>query len=299
MVTENNKIAPIFKRVKRIKDETFNIDELDYYSLCLQVGIYDFQICVVDSRNNKCMGLEDYRFGKIRTLSDRLKIIRDILNNHEYVVAGFWKNIKLLIKSHKFTIVPTSFFTSSAASDYLSVNSEIKTEFEDVNYYKQIGTDSVLVFACDKKLVEWLQKVYKNKQIHVIHQGSALIEGALKDQSSESDEKVFCFIDRGVMHITCFSDKKLVFYNQFATKKTDDNMKYLSLVMKELKFSIADTPVILEGFVNPSADSIKLMKKYVKNLSYKDKPAFLKYSYQFDEIQDYQYTDILSGYLCD
>lgn len=287
-----------YKLVKRIKDEKFDIDQIEYYSLSLQIGVYDFQICVIDSKSNRCVGIEDYRL-KAKTSNERILIIRDILKQHEYVSAGFWKDIKVFIKTHKFTLVPSTLFVSGAEADYLCVNSHIKTDHEEVTYYKQIGTDSVITFAYEKRLVNWIQNVYKNKTVHIIHQASAIIEGSLKNDSIESKESVHTFIDRGIIHIVAIKHSKLLYYNQFPISKKEDFAKFLALVLKELKLDREQTPVILSGFVNPKSESVQLLKKYIKNISYSSRPSFLKFNYQFDEIQDYEYLDILSGYLCD
>ena len=100
------------------------------------------------------MGLEDYRLQGIKTVNGRLRLIKDILDNHEYLTAGFWKDVKLCLKSHKFSLVPASMFVQEAAADYLAINSEIKTAFEEVNYYKQVAVDSVNVFACRDQVMQ-------------------------------------------------------------------------------------------------------------------------------------------------
>lgn len=287
-----------YKLIKRVKDTKFTIDELDHYSLVMQVGIYDVQFAVVDAQDNQCMGLEDYRLEGVHTVNGRLRLIKEILDNHEYLTAGFWKDVKLCLKSHKFSLVPANMFVPENAADYLALNSEIKTAFEEVNYYKQISVDTVNVFAAETKLCRWIESIYKKKKVHIIHQGSALIEGVLKHADHVEEKGMYCFVDRGILHVIVTEDSKLLYYNQFAARKKQDFLKYIMLVMNELNMDNKRSHVFMWGFIKPGSDEISLLKKYIRNISFGSKPSFLRFNYQYDEVEDHQYFDVMSGYLC-
>lgn len=287
-----------YKLVKRVKDTKFTIDELDHYSLVMQVGIYDVQFAVIDSQDNQCMGLEDYRLEGIRTVNGRLRLIKQILDNHEYLTAGFWKDVKLCLKSHKFSLVPNSMFVPECAADYLALNSEIKTSFEEVNYYKQISVDTVNVFASETKLCRWIESIYKKKKVHIIHQGSALIEGVLKHAEHIEEKGMYCYVDRGILHLVVTENSKLLYYNQFAARKKEDYLKYIMLVFNEMGMNAKKSHVFMWGFIKPGSDEINLLKKYIRNISFGSKPSFIRFNYQYDEVEDHQYFDVLSGYLC-
>ncbi len=295
MIAQN---TSTYKRVNRVKDTKFTIDELDHYSLVMQVGIYDLQFAVVDSQDNQCMAVEDYILKGVKTVNSRLRLIKDILDNHEFLTAGFWKDVKLCLKTHKFTLVPANMFVQENAADYLALNSEIKTSFEEVNYYKQISVDTVNVFAAETKLCRWIESIYKKKKVHVIHQGSALIEGILKHADHVQEKGMYCFFDRGIVHMVVTENDQLLFYNQFAARKKEDFLKYIMLVFQELKMDPKSNPLFIWGFIKQNSDEMTLFKKYIRNISFGSKPSFLRYSYLFDEVQDHLYFDVMGGYLC-
>ena len=287
-----------YKRVKRVKDEKFNIDELEGYSLTLQVGIYDFQLSVTDTQNNQVMGLEDYRLGAIKTANGRLKLLKNIFDNHEYLTVGFWKKVKLCLKTHKFSLVSSNMFISDSAADYLAVNSEIKASFEEVSYYKQISTEMVNVFTTEIQLYNWISSIYKQKKIHVIHQGSALIEGVLKNNDHSHEKGMYCHVDRGILHIIVAENKKLVFYNQYAVRKKEDYLKYIMLVLKEMEMDPKSGKLLLWGFIKQNSAEMNLLKKFIRNVSLGSRPSFMKFGYKFDEVEDHQYFDVMSAYIC-
>lgn len=288
-----------YKQIKKIKDEKFNIEQLEHYSLILQIGTHDLQVCVVDSQNNQCMGLEDYRIKGARTVNGRLRLIKGILDNHEYLTAGFWKDVKLCLKTHKFSLVPSFYFIDGSAADFLALNSEIKTAFEHVSYYKQISTPAYNVFATETKLRKWIESIYERKKVHVIHQGSAFIEGILNHQDLVSERSMYCFIDRGILHILVTDNKQVQYYNQFAAKTKDDLLKYIMLVINELDLDNKSSQVFLWGFIKQQGEEIGLLKKYIRNISFGSRPSFLKFRYQFDEIDEHHYFDVFSAYRCD
>ncbi len=287
-----------YKRVNRVKDSKFTIDELDHYSLVMQVGIYDLQFAVIDSQDNLCMALEDYILKGVKTVNGRLKLIKQILDNHEFLTAGFWKDVKLCLKTHKFTLVPANMFVQENAGDYLALNSEIKTSFEEVNYYKQISSDTVNVFAAESKLCRWVESIYKKKKVHIIHQGSSIIEGVLKHAEHIQDKGMYCFIDRGLFHVLVTENDKILFYNQFSARKREDILKYILLVFQEMKMSPKKHQLFIWGFIKQSSEEMKSLKKYIQNVSFGSRASFLKFRYQFDEIPDHLYFDVLGGYLC-
>ena len=214
------------------------------------------------------------------------------------MTAGFWKDVKLSLKSHKFSLVPTNMFVQESAADYLALNSEIKTAFEEVNYYKQIAVDTVNVFAAETKLCRWIESIYKKKKVHIIHQGSALIEGFLKHADHIDEKSMYAYVDRGILHIVVTEGKKLLYYNQFAARKKEDYLKYIMLIFNELGMSGKESHVFLWGFIKPTSNEMSLLKRYIRNISFGSKPSFLKFSYLYDEVEDHQYFDVLSGYLC-
>ncbi len=287
------------KLVKRVRDEKFSIDELEDYSLTLQVGIRDFQISITDTQDNQVMALEDYRLEGIRTVNERLRLIKDILDNHDFLTAGFWKRVKLSLKTHKFSLVPSNMFVADSAADYLSVNSDIKTSFEQVNYYKQISANAVNVFAAETKLCNWISSIYKRKAVHVVHQGSALIEGVLKHNDHSSEKAMYCFVDLGILHVIVAADRKLFFYNQYAVRKKEDYLKYIMLVFKEMEMDPKTNALQLWGFIRQNSEEMALLKKFIRNISLGARPSFLKFGYKFDEIEDHQYFDVMSAYICE
>jgi len=292
-------ITANYKLLKKIKDEAFDVNSLENYCLSIQIGIRDLQFCIIDTTTNRCLLVEDFIFQDVHTINTRLMVVQKLFENHHLLMAGFWHSVKISLKSHKFTLIPSDHFLPEASLDYLSVNCEVKTKTEDILHYKHTGSNAVNIFTADQKLVSWLRSVYKQKEILIVHQGSAFIEGINKYDDHSSEKSMFCYVDRGVVHLVVSQDKKLLYYNQFSVKTSEDFLKYVMLVFKELGLSQKTSKLIIWGELNQDSPSLKLFKKYIRNVSLGGRPSLFSFSYHFDEISDHQYFDVFSIWFCD
>jgi len=295
----NSTTTVSYKLIKKIKDDKFAVDDLHHYSLLLQVGVRDFQLCVVDTRNNRCILLEDFILASVKSYGQLTEALENIFDNHHLLKAGFWKNVKVAFKNNKFSLVPTSLFSKTSVLDYLSLNVKVDPEKEELLYYKQIKTDAVNTFAVNKVLYNWLINAYPNIKLGLLPQSSGLIEGVLSQIKHHKPNSLFLYVDRFKLHIVTTRNGKLEYYNQFVIKQFSDYIKYIMTVMQGLGHNQKTTPVVLWGYVGKQSPHFHEFAKYIKNLSFGDRPDFLKYGYFFDEVQDHHFFDLYSLYLCD
>ncbi|MGL1885095.1 MAG: DUF3822 family protein [Reichenbachiella sp.] len=295
---ETAKSTP-YKLVKRIKDSRFDVEKLHHYCLSLQVGIRDFQICVTDTRDHSCLILEDYLLVEVKTINSRLEVLAKLFENHHLLMAGFWESIKLSLKSHKFSLVPSSLFVPDSIGEYLKLNSVVNPKVESEFFYNHKSSNIVNAFAADRRLIDWIRSLYPKKEIKLIHQGSALIEGVLKSEPKSGEKTVYCIMDRSVLHVFVSQNQKLHYYNQFSIKNSKDFLKYVMLVFKEFGLDQRVQPVLIWGNLTETGETISLVKRYIKNVNFGKRPTFMKFNYMFDEVLDHQYFDLYSVYLCD
>ncbi len=281
------------------KSKRFDVDDLHNYSLSIQMGIRDLQLCVTDSADNSLLLIEDHSLDGVKSVNTRIEALDKLFNHHSLLQAGFWANVKICIKTHKYALVPQTLFAPEGAMDYLSINCELKSKSEDVSYYKQISSDSVNVFAIDRKMVKWVEETYPSQKVQIVHQGSALIEGILKYDDHSHEKMMFCNIDHGILHVVVTLKKDVLYYNQFAVRGSQDYLRFIMLVFKELDLNQKTTKVLIWGRVEQNSPHIELLRKYIRNISFGERPTYLKVGYEFDEIPEHQYFDAMNIFLCD
>jgi hypothetical protein len=287
-----------YKLFKKIREDKFEVDQLHNYDLNLLLGNRDFQIAVVDNRTNRCLIVEDFIISSIDSYSKLVDVFEQIFDNHHLLKAGFWESIKVGIKSNKFALVPESLFDPDSIFDYLKFNCKVNKEYDELMYYKHAKSEAVNTFAIDSRMYNWLESLYSEKEITYFHQSSALIEGVLEQLNNYPKDSIFVYVDRFKLHIITSKDNKLEYYNQFYIKQFSDYIKYIMTVMKGLNRNQLTTNVVLWGYLGKQSKHYNEFAKYIKNISFGERPKFLKFGYPFDELQDHHYFDLYNVHLC-
>ena len=287
-----------YKLFKKIKEDKFEVDQLHNYDLNLLLGNRDFQVAVVDNRNNRCLVVEDFIISSVDSYSRLVEVFEDIFDEHHLLKAGFWSSVKVGIKGNKFALVPESLFNADSMFDYLKFNCKVNKEYDQLMYFKHSKSEAVNTFAVDARLYDWLDSLYPEKQVSYFHQSSALIEGVLEQLENYPSDSIFVYVDRFKLHIITSKNNKLEYYNQFYIKQFSDYIKYIMTVMKGLNRNQLNTNVVLWGYLGRQSKHYNEFAKYIKNISFGERPKFLEFGYPFDELQDHHYFDLYNVHLC-
>lgn len=288
-----------YKLLKKIKDKDFDVDNLHQYNLHILSGNRDLQFTVSDSANGQCLLLEDYAISRVKTYKELISILNDLFDNHQLLKAGFWKSVKIGVKNNKFSLIPSKLFDKTSLFDYLKLNCKVNTETDQLLYYKHLKSDAVNCFAINKQLYNWFRSIYPKIEIGFVHQSSTLIEGVLGQISQYPDDSIFLYVDRFKLHVISSRNKKLEYYNQFSIKKFQDYIKYIMLVFNGLKRSQQTTNVVLWGYIGKQSTHYHEFIKYIKHVSFGERPKFYSYGFVFDELQDHYFFDTYNLQLCE
>ncbi len=288
-----------FKLIHKAKDDKFDVEQLQNYNLTLQIGFRDFQLCIFDTKNMRCLLLEAYVFDNVTSPAELVNILENIWENHHLLLAGFWNTIKISFKNSKFTQVPLALFEKDAQVEYLSLNCHLDLNQEEVFYYQHLQCDTVTVFAADHQVLSWLKNTYPIAKLQIIHHTSSLLEGFLKHDDHAMGKTVHVYFQEKDLTVVATDNKRLLFINKFKIAREADFVKYVLLVLQQLALDQFTTKVIIRGHLTPQSDQFLDLHKFVKNLSFGGRPSFLKYGFVFDELPEYQYFDVYSTYLCD
>jgi hypothetical protein len=139
--------------------------------------------------------------------------------------------------------------------------------------------------------------VYPNNLPIFTHQSAALIEGTMEYAKSRTDSPLYIYVDRFKLHIIACQAEKLIYYNQFAIKQFSDYIKYIMLVMKSLNMDQQSSQIVLWGYIGKNSPHYHEFYKYINNVTFGSEPAYLKFGYVFDEVQDHHFFDLYSIHL--
>jgi hypothetical protein len=285
--------TPTFKLIKKIKDERFDEEKLHQYNLLINIGVRDFQVAVIDTDDSRLVFFEDYVLGDLGSPEELLLQLQSLFEAHPLLLAGFWKKVTAGFKNHKFVQVPSSLFIESSAADYLTFNSHFD-DAKEVALFNAQKSGAITVFAVYKVVHEWLRNLYANTQVVFVHQSTSLIEGVTSYHNRMSGSPLYIYIDRFRLHLLSVKEGKLIYYNQFNIKQFSDYIKYIMLVLNALNMDQKTSQIVLWGYIGKNSPHSQEFIKYIKNVSFGDRPFNLKFGYLFDEVQEHHFFDVYS-----
>ena len=284
--------------VRKVKSSKFNVDHLSQYSLYFLLGKQHFKFCILDTKSNGCLLLEDYLIGSKDQPHETIDTLKVLFESHHLLNAGFWSSVKLGFLSPHSVLVPSQLFDKDTLPDYLKMNCETDDE-AGFYYFKHNTGKMVNVFSANKKLVSWFKEQYPNLNLHLIHYSSALIEGVPRQNDISRQKSMSLFISLDSTEILVHENDKLLYCNQFTCKEPEDLLNYVMVVMNQLGLDPNVSKVQLWGNVNPNSEYFKILYKYIRNISFGKRPAAIKFSFEFDEIDEHQYFDLFGLYYCE
>jgi len=287
-------VATRHKLIKKIKDEKFDEEKLHQYTLLTQVGAKDFQTAVIDNDDDRLIFFEDYVFSEVNSPDELNVALAALYESHEYLTAGFWRDVKVAIKNNKYVQVPSGLYLETAAAEYLGFNAVVDPAQETVLSCRCPGAEAVTIFAIQKNFHDLLIKTYAGTSMNIFHQSAALIEGVLASKAAAGSEPLFVYVDRFKLHILWLNDGKLVYYNQFLIRQFTDYAKSIMLVMNAMGLNQETTPVVLWGYIGKNSPHYQEFVKYIRNVSFGERPKHIKFGYLFDEVQDHHFFDLFS-----
>jgi hypothetical protein len=284
-----------FKQVKSVKDDKFTIDKIERYCLIIQIGDRDLQVCIIDTKQNRTLLLEDYILNATDSEEEKSEQLQSLFETHHLLMVGFWKEVLICFKSEKFALVPLSYFSKENARALLKMNCSVE-KTDSVGYYKVNSNDSVNIFTYNRSVLKWLRSVYVNSKIKVTHQSGMLVNSLLKNEPYLEGATVSVYIDRFYMHIGVTEADKLLFFNSFVIHKFEEYSKYIALVLNEFKLDKNNCNLKVWGHIKHNSSHFKALKNKFPSLSIGNRTTRLNFGYKFDEIPEHQYFDVYGNY---
>jgi len=282
-----------FRLIKKIKDDRFDEENLQQYQLFLNFGIRDFQILII-GEDQRVIQVEDYVLPEVASQEELFNTLTSIFEAHEVLGAGFWKKVTASFKTQKFVQVPKALFLDEGMEEYLKFNASFDAETETILKQEHRLQDAVTVFAIPSIFHKWLSALYGKTQLEFSHQSAALIEGFLGFAYKGKSTPIYIYIDRFKLHIAVCKKNKLIFYNQFVIKHFEDYIRYIMLVLKSLNMNQQSSEVVVWGYIGKNSPHYHEFYKYIKNVTFGERPPTLKFGYMFDELQEHHFFDLYS-----
>ncbi len=267
----------------------------DTYDLSILVGMDRFSFLVSDPQQNILL-LRSYPFTpNIKGLGELNDPLKDLYINDELLKQSY-RSVRIGILNQKNTLIPSDLFAPDQKEVYLKniiPNLEGSTVYFDT--LKPLGM--VNVYAIDTQLINQFYGYFPNTKIH--HSAASLILGHRKIAENRTGRQICLNIRQGLLQISLFDNKELLFYNSFIYESSQDFIYYVMLVFDQFKLKPEGNTVHISGQIIPDSEIYHLLFRYIRHLEMMPVPDYYKLGAKGREIQDYQYFDLFSLKLCE
>lgn len=286
--------SPASATLPRLRDETLDPDQLAAYNLYLSVGAAGLRVGVADVRRNKFVVLEDHAPQPDRPLAEQLQTLTA---QHDLVGQSGWNQVRLAVQNRHFTLLPAPLFREGDEATYLQLHHTADAVQEVVRYYYHPARDMVNVFAAERRVAEWFAQLYPAGKL--LHHTSALLEGLVHQSDRGAPRRLYVSISAQQVTLLVIRDKKPEFCNVFTFATPEDLIYYIILVMQELQLNPDQDPVVVWGDLLHDSALFTILRKYIRNIRFGNRPYDLGYSYRLNDVFEYRYFDLFSLHLCE
>ncbi|MCH8554691.1 MAG: DUF3822 family protein, partial [Schleiferiaceae bacterium] len=208
--------------------------------------------------------------------------------------TGDFGSVSLAFDTHPSQILPEALFSSSHVGDYHQLlHSAIP---ENLHTDRLSDWDLVVAHEVDSDLERDFKKHFPN--IVVRHAHSFLIDYFLSKHKKDEGSIVVVDKTEGNIHVLGLQNGSVQLCNRFATQTPEDFAYYVMLVIDQMKCSATDFKLVLLGKRAHYSKEEPLMQRYVKSISFFERPSHHKYSPEFSKALEAGYHQLYIQYAC-
>ncbi len=261
-------------------------------TLIFHLSLYEFSYLIINTKKNYITKTQTYQLAdsSIETITNQ---IEDIVKNDTQLHAIFHKTLGT-IDIGNTTLIPDSLFDQNYKHEYFNLtNTYLKDE---VMYERLKFSPCFALFTLNNKIYKKLSSLFKKAIIK--NTGSVLIDYSLY-LSKKNEKELFLHIDKSIFHIIITDDKKLIFYNKYNFKTTNDFIYYLINCINVLGIDSEDIKIKIMTNKDISDPIFGKTKKYINKLIFLAKDVKFTYDHSIKNQADHMHHNLLSQIICE
>tara|TARA_B110000967_G_C18839181_1_gene538435 strand:- start:224 stop:1069 length:846 start_codon:yes stop_codon:yes gene_type:complete len=270
-----------------IQTENFNIGLANSYHLSIQLGVYHFSYCLLNTTTFTYDYIKKYPLiYKDNTATE----ITEIINNDSILKADF-SSQSLAFVNFPSTLVPDKMYKKEEAESLLAFNTKvIGTVLAD----NIISQEAYLIYSVPKSILTIVSNFFPKAKYKA--QESILIQ-----QYSELNterEKAYLYLNEQKAGISIFNSDKIIFNNSFKYTSKEDLLYYVLFCFEQLNISPDSIDLTVFGSIEDTDESFNLMYEYIRHIKLGKRPHQFTFPAEFITLADHKYFGLFTQVLC-
>jgi len=281
----------------QITDESFSQGMVKNTLLMIVAERGRLLYSIVDQDRNKAVVLKEYQLlNEDENDGEYLPgFFSRILEEDELLSALQPDQVLLSVFSQQQTLIPNPLYSKDHLEEMLGITNSLNDGL-DLYADEITSANAHIVYAVSVNLLKEIGDQFKNAIL--FHGAKAVIESQLRLNKLESDSKVAVFVRNNYFDVVITKGKELKLFNSYPYQSSEDLMYYLLFTMEQLQLNPDQTTVTCYGEIEKISSHWMLARKYIRNISFGEKPEGITYSYGFEKFSTHKYYSLFIQELC-
>ncbi|MEO6287749.1 MAG: DUF3822 family protein [Dyadobacter sp.] len=282
-----------------VGDNSFDAASIPLCTLCIEVDERRIRFCIVRDERMECIWLEDYAFDTALNPDEIFEKLKKIFTGHLLWSSNDWKNVRIAINSHAFSLIPNLIFEKDSVEDYLSfaLGNAVPKE-EKVLYHELPLVHANNVFSIPQIWYDWMINHFGSSSIAFYHITSPLIIGALVSHAEQQELRIVSiYFEKEYFTLIVSESQQLILCNRFRYSQTQELAYIILFTLNQLNLLPDEMKVLCYGEISSSSDAYTELSRFFSNLQIGNGPTTLKYSPQCGDVPGHRYFGLFNTYL--
>lgn len=237
-----------------------HIDE----SLSVQVSLTGLSFLVTNSTTSDVDYYFEHHFEARLAPEEILDQIEMVFSEHNELQYDF-KEVTVIYATDLYSVVPTSLFDETKASEFLKFNSKIlSNDF--------IATDNIETFSLTVVYVPFINinNFFFDRfgSFQYYHSASILLRSLLNHEKNAIGTKIYIHVIEDAFDIVIIKNNTLQLCNTHRFKTPEDFIYYILFTLEQLDLNPETAELILCGNINEKDNTYKILYHYVRHISF-------------------------------
>ena len=270
-----------------IQTESFNIGLSSRYHLSIQLGIYHFSYCLLNTTTFTYDYIKKY---PLTSKEDTATEITEIINNDSVLKAEF-SSQSVAFVNFPSTLVPDMLFIEKEAKTILAFNTKVNGKVLIDNIVLQKAR---LIYSVPESILNIVNIFFTKAKCK--SQESILIQQY--SQLNTEKRKAYLYLNEEKVVITIFNCDKIIFNNSFKYTSKEDLLYYVLFSFEQLNISPDSIDVTVFGNIEDTDEHFSLMYEYIRNIKLGKRPHNFTFPNEFQHLANHKYFGLFTQILC-
>lgn len=251
--------------------KTNNIQKTLQYRLSVQVSLNGLSFLVTNPETKETEFFIEKTLDHSTTPEELLMDIETVMFKNDILNSNF-SEVSIIYSTPVYSLVPTSLFDETKASEYLKFNSKILAN-DYMAHDVLENLDTVVVYVPFMNINNFFFEKYGSFSYY--HSTTILLKTIL-EKEKYSLPKMYLHFQKNSFDCIVLKNGHLQLCNSYTYKTPEDFLYYTLFCMEQLNLNPENLPVILCGDIEKEDENYKMAYTYIRNIEFADTNPFPK-----------------------